>query len=53
MPDTLISSPAAAARLSAVMTRCRRRWESACRPASIVVVFVPVPEGVVLVMRRP
>jgi hypothetical protein len=35
MPDVLISLPSAAARSSAVMTRWRRRRESAFRPSSI------------------
>jgi hypothetical protein len=48
MADTLISRPFAAARSRAAMTRCRRRAESACRPASIGPVVLPGAAVVVL-----
>src|SRR6516225_1197506 len=40
MPEMLVSPSPAMARSRIVMTRCRRRAESACRPASIGPVFL-------------
>jgi hypothetical protein len=51
MADTLISVAWARARSSAVMTRWRRRADSACRPS--IIAWVGVLVAVVVLMRWP